>query len=106
MRGAPGPDHRPGAANPPLTLWVDGAHDAPANMARDAALLAAVASGARHGSLLRLFTFSPPGITLGRAQDPAAELDLAAIERDGVRWAVRPTAAARSGTSRSGRSRS
>ena len=74
-----------------LRLWVDGAHDAPANMARDAALLERAEAGTLGGTLLRLFTFSPPGITLGRGQDPATELDAAAVERDGVRWAVRPT---------------
>ncbi len=74
-----------------LLLWVDGAHDAPSNMARDAALLERCESGALRGPVLRLFAFSPPGITLGRSQDPAVELDLAAVERDGVRWAVRPT---------------
>jgi lipoate-protein ligase A len=41
--------------------------------------------------VLRLFTFDPPGITLGRAQDPARELDLAALASEDIRWAVRPT---------------
>jgi lipoate-protein ligase A len=72
-------------------LWVDGAHDAPTNMARDAALLELAEAGTLGGPLLRLFTFSPPGITLGRGQDPASELDATAVARDGVRWAVRPT---------------
>jgi len=74
-----------------LRLWVDGAHDAPTNMARDAALLERAEAGTLGAPLLRLFTFSPPGITLGRGQDPATELDAAAVARDGVRWAVRPT---------------
>ena len=74
-----------------LRLWVDGAHDAPTNMARDAALLERAEAGALGGPLLRLFTFSPPGITLGRGQDPETELDATAVTRDGVRWAVRPT---------------
>lgn len=74
-----------------LTLWLDGPHDAPANMARDRELLEFFASGVWSGTVLRLFTFQPAGITLGRAQDPARELDLARIERDGVRWARRPT---------------
>ena len=73
----------------PLTLWCDGAHDAPDNMARDAALLAAAEQGAP--PVLRLFTFVPPGITLGHSQHPARELDLARCAADGVAWAVRPT---------------
>ena len=80
----------PGAAMTPL-LWLDGAHAAAENMARDAALLEAIAAGAQPGPVLRLYTFSPVAITLGRAQDPARELDLAALARDGVAWAVRPT---------------
>ena len=74
-----------------LALWLDGSHDAPANMARDAALLDRATSGSFAGPVMRLFGFDPPGITLGRAQRPEAELDLSALERDGVRWATRPT---------------
>jgi len=74
-----------------MILWLDGAHDAPANMACDSALLERAASGALDEPVLRLFTFDPPGITLGRAQVPARELDLAALAREGIRWAVRPT---------------
>ena len=55
-----------------IVLWLDGPHDAPENMARDAALLERCAGGAAD-VVFRLFTFSPPGITLGRAQDPALE---------------------------------
>ena len=74
-----------------MILWLDGAHDAPTNMARDAELLDRAATRGLRETVLRLFTFSPPGITLGRAQDPGRELDLAALAREGVRWAVRPT---------------
>ena len=72
-----------------MILWCDGGHDAVENMRRDAALLEAAARGAE--PLLRLFTFVPPGITLGRAQDPRRELDLERCRADGVAWAVRPT---------------
>ena len=51
-----------------LTLWHDGSHDAPENMARDSALLERAALGEWPGTVLRLFTFAPAGITLGRAQ--------------------------------------
>ena len=74
-----------------LTLWHDGSHDAPENMARDSALLERAALGEWPGTVLRLFTFAPAGITLGRAQEPERELDLARLARDGVRWASRPT---------------
>lgn len=75
-----------------MILWCDGAHDPGENMRRDAALLAAVGSGATAGeAVLRLFRFAPHGITLGHAQRPARELDLERCRRDGVPWAVRPT---------------
>lgn len=72
-----------------MILWCDGAHDPAAAMARDAALLAAAEAGAE--PVLRLHRFAPHGITLGYAQDPAAELDLGRCARDGVPWARRPT---------------
>ena len=74
-----------------VILWTDGAHPVPENMARDAELLAQVAAGMLPAPVLRLFTFSPPGVTLGRAQDAERELDLARLRRDGVQWANRPT---------------
>jgi len=73
-----------------VVLWLDTAHDAPANMARDATLLERAAGGA-DDTVLRLFGFAPPGITLGRSQDPTRELELERLERAGVRWARRPT---------------
>ncbi len=74
-----------------MILWVDGAHDPRENMRRDERLLAAAEGGALAGPVLRLFTFAPAGITLGRAQDPARVLDLERCARDRVPWAVRPT---------------
>lgn len=71
-------------------LWLDGGHSPAFNMARDAALLDACEAG-RVGVVLRLFRFAPPGITLGRAQLAAHELDLERVRADGVPWAVRPT---------------
>jgi lipoate-protein ligase A len=72
-----------------MILWCDGGHGPAENMRRDAALLEAAGAGAE--PVLRLFTFVPPGITLGRAQDPARELDLERCRAAGVPWAVRPT---------------
>ncbi|HEV2104294.1 MAG TPA: hypothetical protein VGU27_01100, partial [Candidatus Eisenbacteria bacterium] len=74
-----------------MILWLDGAHPPRRNMARDAGLLAAVADGRLAEPVLRLFAFAPHGITLGRLQDPARELDLERLARDRVPWAVRPT---------------
>ncbi|MGH2668984.1 MAG: lipoate--protein ligase family protein, partial [Candidatus Eiseniibacteriota bacterium] len=72
-----------------MILWCDGTHDAAENMRRDAVLLGAAERGAE--PVLRVFGFSPPGITLGRNQTPARELDLARCAAAGVVWAVRPT---------------
>ncbi len=72
-----------------MILWRDGGHDPAENMRRDEALLRAAETGAP--PVLRLFLFTPPGITLGRAQDPARELDLERCRAAGVPWAVRPT---------------
>lgn len=72
-----------------MILWCDGGHDVAENMRRDAALLAAAEGGAP--PVLRLFRFSPPGITLGMNQTAARELDAARCAADGVGWAVRPT---------------
>src|SRR5690349_21852177 len=72
-----------------MILWCDGAHDPAEDMRRDTALLAAAAAGAE--PVLRLFRFAPHGVTLGFAQDPARELDLAGLAATGVPWASRPT---------------
>ncbi len=72
-----------------LVLWEDGAADARAQMARDAALLELAAGGGP--AVMRLYEFRPAGITLGAAQDPERELDLERCAADGVVWAVRPT---------------
>lgn len=74
-----------------MILWLDGPHDARENMRRDAGLLAAAHTESAFEPVLRLYRFAPPGITLGRAQDPARVLDLARCEHDGVAWAIRPT---------------
>ncbi len=76
-----------------MILWLDGAHDAPAAMRRDAELLDAFEHGRAPATepVLRLHRIDPPGITLGHAQDPARELDLERCARDQVRWAVRTT---------------
>lgn len=72
-----------------MNLWCDGLHDAAENMRRDEALLAGAERGAP--PVLRVYGFSPPGITLGMNQRPERELDLARCAADGIRWAVRPT---------------
>jgi lipoate-protein ligase A len=72
-----------------MILWCDGGHDPAENMRRDAALLEAAEQGAE--PVLRLFRFDPPGITLGRTQNPARDLDLERCRSAGVPWARRPT---------------
>jgi lipoate-protein ligase A len=72
-----------------MILWCDGGHGPAENMRRDAALLAAAERGA--APVLRIFRFSPAGITLGRSQDPERELDVERCRASGVPWAVRPT---------------
>ena len=74
-----------------MILWLDGAHDPAENMRRDTALLEAAEADRGAEPVLRLFGFTPPGITLGRGQDPARALDLARCRDDGVPWAIRPT---------------
>jgi lipoate-protein ligase A len=74
-----------------MILWRDGAHDPAENMRRDSGLLEAAEADPAAEPVLRLFGFSPPGITLGRGQDPERALDLARCRRDGVPWAIRPT---------------
>jgi len=66
-----------------MILWCDGAHGARENMRRDARLLERAAAGQATGPVLRLFGFAPPGITLGRSQDPARELDLGRMAAEG-----------------------
>ena len=74
-----------------MILWCDGPHDAAENMRRDAVLLTRAEAGEQREPVLRLFSFAPPAITLGAAQDPAKVLDLDACRAAGVGWAVRPT---------------
>lgn len=74
-----------------MILWWDGAHGPRENMRRDSALLEAGVADRIREPVLRLFRFSPAGITLGRSQAPERELDLAALEAQGVEWAMRPT---------------
>jgi lipoate-protein ligase A len=72
-----------------VILWLDGTHVPAENMRRDRALLAAAERGAE--PVLRLFLFSPPGITLGMSQVPERELDLERCVADGIPWTNRPT---------------
>lgn len=74
-----------------MILWCDGAHPAPENMRRDAALLAAAVAAPDWRPVLRLFRFAPAGVTLGASQVPERELDLARLAECGATWAVRPT---------------
>lgn len=70
-------------------LWT-GAADALTNMAVDLALLDGCAAGTSPPTL-RFYTWDPPAVSLGYAQDPAAILDLDACRRLGVGWVRRPS---------------
>ena len=74
-----------------MILWCDGAHSPAENMRRDAALLAAAVADPARMTVLRLFRFAPPGITLGANQVPEHELDVERLRAAGIEWAVRPT---------------
>ena len=63
--------------------------DGATHMRRDAELLAAQAPG--QAPVLRLYTWSPPAVSLGHMQSPVSLLDLAACQAAGVDVVVRPT---------------
>jgi len=65
------------------TLFDDEAMSGAENMARDEFLLARLESGGG-APAFRLYSFSPPALTLGFHQDPARVLDLDAVREDGV----------------------
>ena len=60
-----------------------GASSGDFNMQADAVLLEAVAAG-RSPSVLRLYRWDPPAITLGHNQDPGRELDLPQVRSAGI----------------------
>lgn len=73
----------------PFRLILDRDHDGATNMARDEAILRAVAKGAQLPTL-RLYGWQPPCISLGQAQR-IGSVDLAACQADGVGVVRRPT---------------
>ena len=66
------------------------AEDAPRNMAVDEAIFKAYTLGLVPPTL-RCYVWSPPGVSCGRFQDPAAEIDLAACAARGYGVVRRPT---------------
>lgn len=79
-----------GAPRPDWAFHYSGPLDARRQMAIDTSLLDAVAAG-RGGPVFRLYTWHPPAVSLGHHQDPAAELDLAAVADHGFDVVMRPT---------------
>ncbi|MBC7223673.1 MAG: lipoate--protein ligase family protein [Anaerolineae bacterium] len=77
-------------AKPVWRLICSGAADGATNMAVDEAILEAVASG-KVPPTLRFYTWEPPCLSLGYAQSPEQEVDLARCREDGVHWVRRPT---------------
>jgi len=74
---------------PGYDVFVDPPAPGAANMERDVALLDACAAGTIAG-VVRLYSFSPPCLSLGRLQ-PGADVDVTACERDGVDVVRRPS---------------
>jgi len=68
----------------PIHLLEDGPRDPAWNMALDDALLHLRQRGALAGTWVRLFGWSPPAVSIGRLQSPAAELDLPALAEAGI----------------------
>jgi len=76
-------------ARDPLQVCFEPGLDGATHMRRDAALLASYARG--DAPVLRLYTWSPPAVSLGHMQTPESLLDLAACRAAGVDVVVRPT---------------
>lgn len=77
----------------PQTVWrllETGSGDGATNMAVDEAIVSAYASG-NVPPTLRLFTWSPPCLSIGYAQKAEAEVDLAECQRLGIDFVRRPT---------------
>ncbi len=72
-----------------LNLFSDGDRPGAVNMAIDQ-LLGETAAGKEGEVFLRLYGWTPPTVTIGYHQ-PLADLDLKAIERDGLGWVRRMT---------------
>lgn len=73
-----------------LRIIQDGARCAAFNMAADRYLLER-ASSERYTAFLRLYSWSPPAVSLGRMQKPGIILDKKAMMEENVEWVVRPT---------------
>lgn len=71
-------------------LILSGAADGATNMAVDEAILEAVAVRDAPPTL-RFYTWEPPCLSLGYAQSPEREVDLARCREDGIHWVRRPT---------------
>jgi lipoate-protein ligase A len=76
----------------PWRLVVHGAGDGAWNMAVDEAILRGyVDSGAAKAPTLRLYTWRPPTLSLGKGQSPEIGPDLRYLEREGIDLVRRPT---------------
>ncbi len=72
-----------------LNLLLDGDFPGAVNMAADQ-VLGEAAAGRAGEVFLRFYGWEPPAVTIGYHQ-PLADLDLAALERDGIGWVRRMT---------------
>jgi lipoyl(octanoyl) transferase len=67
-----------------IHLLADGPQAPDWNMALDETLLRMRQEGEITGTWIRLFAWTPAAISIGRLQDPGADLDLALAAKDGV----------------------
>ena len=70
---------------------IDAAASGAENMQRDRLLLEQAESSADRVTVVRLYGWSIPTVSLGRHQDPAQAIDLPYCERNEIEWVRRPT---------------
>jgi lipoate-protein ligase A len=84
------PDERVDFQRAAWRLLDTGDAEGAMNMAIDEAILLSVSSN-RSPPTLRFYGWQPPCVSVGRAQSPEREIDLAACRRQGYTWVRRPT---------------
>ena len=70
---------------------IDAAASGAENMYRDRLLLQQAESSADLVTVVRLYGWSRPTVSLGRHQDPAQAIDLPYCKRNEIEWVRRPT---------------
>ena len=70
---------------------IDAAASGAENMGRDRRLLLQAESSTDLVTVVRLYRWSRPTVSLGRHQDPGQAIDLPYCQRNGIEWVRRPT---------------